>query len=60
MAITVRFEMPRWWWLAMSELYRYARVLVVLMAEMRDQSTLRTLSVNGGIVAIARGVDYRL
>jgi len=49
MAITVRFEMCEWLWLAMSELYRYARGLVVLMAEMRDWTTILALSVNGGI-----------
>jgi hypothetical protein len=36
MAIIARFELHDGEWFAMSELYRYARVLVALMAEMRD------------------------
>jgi hypothetical protein len=36
MAIIARFELYDGEWFAMSELYRYARVLVALMAEMRD------------------------
>ena len=43
------FREMRWLWLAMPQLYRYARVLVVSMAEMRDQTTMPKGSVNGGI-----------
>jgi hypothetical protein len=39
-------EEMRWLWLATSELYRYARVLVVLMAEMRDRSTMLTAALS--------------